>query len=315
METLCRALASSSSSSSGKEPTSSIDPSLGNKSPSIPLIAHENIKQEPQNQLQVQGKLTIERSGTPELFNCKTCQGDGEAGEDREVSGLKLVNCKISGGDGSILKKEPECAELSKALPKEKPQDLSKPTTGIINQPPVKVEASKLLVRASVAKPQEKPIEKSQEKANAPKKKPKAANPQSDKPPKSPTDRFTMPLSSAFPSGRNPCRDGKRGGEKCEAPIPKTCAQLKLKPRPCAQEEKELEEEYKEEEDCPPTKPKKQKDKPCADPPKAASKPQKKPEAKEKKDKPPVKKSNLQKQKLNRNLKINLRRKRKISLL
>jgi len=110
-------------------------------------------------------------------------------------------------------KKEPPASVAPQAKPTKKKssrQGAVKPKKSQVNRegPSVKANASQ--------KPAHKPESKSTE----------------EKLPPLPSSSFSMPLLSAFPMGRNPCRDGPRGasGKKCSKPKTNTCGQTKVKP-------------------------------------------------------------------------------------
>ncbi|KAH8360904.1 hypothetical protein KR200_000015 [Drosophila serrata] len=178
MEILCRALATSSGSSSsnvkskkGSVPQQSECPSdHGNKTLYNPPNPPENRMQESKIQLDKANSETLE------IFNCKICH-ENSSGEDLE-SPTKSEKCQNNKANESVLKKETS----SSAEQQEEPQQCEE--SSIVKQAPVE-DSEKL---------QDKPIVKdAQEQA-------KATNSQSDVP---------------FPLGRNPCIDGKRGnGEK-----------------------------------------------------------------------------------------------------
>ncbi|EDW88244.1 uncharacterized protein LOC6527440 [Drosophila yakuba] len=98
-------------------------------------------------------------------------------------------------------------------VPKAKPPKKKSMRQGIVNpkEPTVKPKSPPVKTRSP-------PVKSSA----SPKPAPKAiVQPKNKELPELSTSRFSMPLMSAFPIGRNPCRDGPRGSAKDESPCGK----------------------------------------------------------------------------------------------
>ncbi|KAH8283035.1 hypothetical protein KR054_011651, partial [Drosophila jambulina] len=146
LELLCRALATSSKSSSSNDKLNKpipsdaqkakcpSDQSVSNKPPNDPPNSPENKKEDPQTDKAKSDTPQTDKakSDTLEIFNCKTCH-ENTSGEDIGTSNLKIENCKNSKTNGSVLKNDPPTsADPSKPpvsdAPKEKsPQGSNKP--------------------------------------------------------------------------------------------------------------------------------------------------------------------------------------------
>ncbi|KAH8262152.1 hypothetical protein KR038_003134, partial [Drosophila bunnanda] len=180
LEILCRALATSSGSSSssvkgvksmrvsvGQKAKRPSDKSLKNEQHYFSLIPPENIKQGPDIQLDKADTDTLE------IFSCKNCH-ENSAGEDLE-SHLKLEKCSNAIANNSVLKKPQQSTEST----------LGKQGTAF--PPP----------QADTSVPQKQtPVKGAQRKANA------AISP-SEKPPQNLTHAATKPSEAPFPLERN----------------------------------------------------------------------------------------------------------------
>ncbi|KAH8352322.1 hypothetical protein KR084_003436, partial [Drosophila pseudotakahashii] len=133
--------------------------------------------------------------------------------------------CKLEKKEETCTKESPvrKEATVSSSSPKPKPEEPAKPAAekssrqGVVNSKQPQVKPTSSPVKAN-APPKPKP-------------KPKLQSTDGKLPPL-PSSSFSMPLLSAFPMGRNPCRDGPRGGSAngCSKPKDNPCSNPKVKP-------------------------------------------------------------------------------------